>query len=946
MTENCDCECKGVDRYTPVAIYNPAGLPSLAYRVGTHGRFKAQMLADITSKATLGKLTTREESDLSIALFDSWATIADVLSFYQERIANEGFLRTATERRSVLELARSISYELRPGVAASAYLAFTMEDSTGSPQTATVDLGTKVQSVPGQNELPKMFETVEEIKARREWSMLPKQKEKQDVFQALQTGNVYFEGTATKLKVGDGLLFVASGKPVAFRIVQEIDVEAEMNRTHVAIPALAVPGSTEEETDDSSDGEGVIDADTEFTRNDLDRIIGENSWTESALQAEAELQGWSVDVIVDAVNSEAKKERETENGVYAFRTKCGVFGNSAPLWASLPPEQRFSYTPDGFTNPVDPPYPEDWDANPVDVNTDYKLDSYGTGKIYLDNAYPGILPDGWLVLHNSATEIKVEDRTRKDDVSADTDAISRDTRERSDDAETTGKTYPSKITAYKVNAAGDKSMTGFSLTAKVTSLTLDSKAWQNVDAAPTEGGLDLDDFYFRSTSVYALPEKLELSEISIADPVEGREIVLDRMVGWLEEGKPIAISGELEGQPGVTRSEIAFIESVVHYTAEAQTRITLSADLEYRYKVDKTKLNANVAEATHGETKEESIGSGDPTKHFQKFTLKKSPLTHVTASTPTGTKDTLEIKIDGVEWRDAESFEDLTGTDKAYVARRSNDGITGVIFGDGATGRLPPSGVENIKARYRVGLGAEGNVPADKLSLLMKRPLGIRSVTNPLKATGGTDPEELEDARKNAPRTVLTMDRIVSLRDYKNFAQGFAGVGKATSYTVRIGGAYVVLVAIASSSGEAMVESDQVYIDIIAAIESYKDPSSRFIVRSFRQRLFKVKANLLVSSDREFEDVAEAARDAIKEAFSFENRDFGQPVAMSEVVSVMQRVEGVEAVDVDLLYDNEVGPKEPPLQIIIARPEEQEGIPVPALLLVDHGGIELGEMAP
>ena len=60
-----------------------------------------------------------------MALFDAWATIGDVLTFYQERIANEGYLRTATERRSVLELARLVGYQPRPGVAASVHLAYT-----------------------------------------------------------------------------------------------------------------------------------------------------------------------------------------------------------------------------------------------------------------------------------------------------------------------------------------------------------------------------------------------------------------------------------------------------------------------------------------------------------------------------------------------------------------------------------------------------------------------------------------------------------------------------------------------------------------------------------------------------------------------------------------------------------------------------------------------------
>ena len=104
------------------------------------------------------RLATRSPDDPAIALLDAWSTIGDVLAFYQERIANEGFLRTATERRSILEQARLIGYELHPGVAASAYLAFGVDTAEGSPASAVVPAGTKVQSVPGQNELPQTFE--------------------------------------------------------------------------------------------------------------------------------------------------------------------------------------------------------------------------------------------------------------------------------------------------------------------------------------------------------------------------------------------------------------------------------------------------------------------------------------------------------------------------------------------------------------------------------------------------------------------------------------------------------------------------------------------------------------------------------------------------------------------------------------------------------------------
>src|SRR5262245_3636467 len=104
--DDCGC-CAGLGVQTPAEVNNRAGLGAIAYRAGTHAQFKASMLADLSSSRhpQLGALETREDSDFSIALLDAWATVADVLTFYQERIANESYLRTATERFSLVEMA-------------------------------------------------------------------------------------------------------------------------------------------------------------------------------------------------------------------------------------------------------------------------------------------------------------------------------------------------------------------------------------------------------------------------------------------------------------------------------------------------------------------------------------------------------------------------------------------------------------------------------------------------------------------------------------------------------------------------------------------------------------------------------------------------------------------------------------------------------------------------
>jgi len=230
----------------------------------------------------------------------------------------------------------------------------------------------------------------------------------------------------------------------------------------------------------------------------------------------------------------------------------------------------------------------------------------------------------------------------------------------------------------------------------------------------------------------------------------------------------------------------------------------------------------------------------------------------------------------------------------------------------------------------------------------MKRPLGIKSVTNPIATTGAADPEELGEARKNAPRTALTLDRIVSLKDFADFAQGFAGVGKATSYEIEFGGGPVVLVAIASSEGNTVGNKDELYIKLDLAIAKYKDPTTTFLLRSYQKMAFNVRAKILVSVDMEFEAVKQDVEEALKAAFSFEKRDFGQAVTLSEVISLIQGVEGVEAVDIESLYQHDPlstsEPKEPEPIIPAIAVEQQDGVKIPSLLLINEQEIAVEEM--
>jgi predicted phage baseplate assembly protein len=187
------------------------------------------------------------------------------------------------------------------------------------------------------------------------------------------------------------------------------------------------------------------------------------------------------------------------------------------------------------------------------------------------------------------------------------------------------------------------------------------------------------------------------------------------------------------------------------------------------------------------------------------------------------------------------------------------------------------------------------------LTLLQTRPLGVREVTNPLPATGGAAPEALEDARANAPLTVLTLERIVALKDFEDFARAFAGIGKAAAVTLWNGRANTVHVTVGGADGEPLDPGSALFGNLKQAIDASRDPSVEVFVQSFVPRDFQVAATILVAPRFEAEAVLVAAGSALREQLAFARRAFGQPVTAAEVVTALQGVRGVEAVDLDRL---------------------------------------------
>lgn len=114
-------------------------VPVIDYTSKDYAGFRNDMLAHAST--LLPQWTSRSPSDFGVVLVELFAYMGDILSFYGDRIANEAFLETATQRRSVLALARMLDYQPNGASAASVELTFTTSVAAGE---VTVPAGTRV----------------------------------------------------------------------------------------------------------------------------------------------------------------------------------------------------------------------------------------------------------------------------------------------------------------------------------------------------------------------------------------------------------------------------------------------------------------------------------------------------------------------------------------------------------------------------------------------------------------------------------------------------------------------------------------------------------------------------------------------------------------------------------------------------------------------------------
>ncbi len=191
----------------------------------------------------------------------------------------------------------------------------------------------------------------------------------------------------------------------------------------------------------------------------------------------------------------------------------------------------------------------------------------------------------------------------------------------------------------------------------------------------------------------------------------------------------------------------------------------------------------NLADASQGKAEREAVlGNGDNRQIFQTFPLPKAPLTYFLSNgaIPPQVPE-LQIWVNGRLWTRVDTFYGNGPKDQVYIVREDAAGLSFVQFGDGESGSRLPSGIKNVSAVYRAGVGARGAGKPGAPPTASERPPGFDKLSLAGIVSGGSDPEDLEKARQAAPGKVQSLGRLVSLPDYETETLAVPGVVTATA---------------------------------------------------------------------------------------------------------------------------------------------------------------------
>jgi hypothetical protein len=310
-------------------------------------------------------------------------------------------------------------------------------------------------------------------------------------------------------------------------------------------------------------------------------------------------------------------------------------------------------------------------------------------------------------------------------------------------------------------------------------------------------------------------------------------------------------------------------------------------------------LYGNALLASHGETQPEKIlGNGDASQTRQRFELPSDKIAWLAdAGFTSGVRADLTLRVGERVWQQVEDLA-LSGPEDAdYQVKVNEDGVLAVLFGDGRNGRRLPTGIDNVRVRYRTGYGEEGNLEPYVLEKVARPHRLIDGFVAPLASAGGAEKESAESMRASAPATVLALERAVSLDDFTHLAAHHSMVWQARAFERMPDrpARPLIEVVVVPAGGALFSAGSETARSIQGYLEQHSVPGTPVSVICYVPVLLALSLTIMVDEAAfDKKQVEQAVREHLSQGLALKRRRLGQPLFRSEVIALLEEVQGVE----------------------------------------------------
>jgi hypothetical protein len=270
------------------------------------------------------------------------------------------------------------------------------------------------------------------------------------------------------------------------------------------------------------------------------------------------------------------------------------------------------------------------------------------------------------------------------------------------------------------------------------------------------------------------------------------------------------------------------------------------------------------------------------------------------------------------QWTVAADLLSASPEDKWFVVEVDSNGTAYLRFGDGTNGEAPATGTA-FTATYRVGNGTAGNVGAETLTNIAAGGVGGLSCSNPMPASGGTEPETSAQIRRRAPQAFMTQERAVTLEDYAEVVERDPQVEDAAAVARWTGSWYTIFITAEPQGGCRMTPALE--RKLTREANRYRLAGQDVLVKPPLYISLDVRLAICVEPDAFRLDVERALLQALGSGvlpngkpalFARQNFELGQPVYLSTIYTAARSVAGVCTVMANVFQ-----PQGPPTQVYL-----------------------------